>query len=160
MATLVVSVLSVSHEYVNVPLTLRCRLLPGALDHKLLHPPNTLLVANLKRKLMIFLKLLLLSDLWVTNMRRNLSYTGLNNSETTGKRKRSTIKTFLDMYNLVVHRNSTKEQHLTACKVTLKLKNMVSLSSGEGSQGQFSEQGVNPFRLLYQACLQNHPPAK
>ncbi|KAI8329982.1 hypothetical protein BC941DRAFT_457019 [Chlamydoabsidia padenii] len=107
--------------------------------------PNTLLVTNLKRKLMIFLKLLLPSNLWVTNMRRNLSYTDLNNSETTGKRKRSTIKTFLDI--------ST-----TLLLVTLKLKNMVSLSSGEGSQGQFSEQGVNPSRLLYQECLQNHPP--
>ncbi|KAI8330164.1 hypothetical protein BC941DRAFT_475714 [Chlamydoabsidia padenii] len=42
--------------------------------------------------------------------------------------------------------------------VTLKLENMMSLLSGEGSQGQFSEQGVNPSRLLYQECLQNHPP--
>ncbi|KAI8328360.1 hypothetical protein BC941DRAFT_519300 [Chlamydoabsidia padenii] len=41
----------------------------------------------------------------------------------------------------------------TLLLVTLKLKNMVSLSSGEGSQGQFSEQGVNPSRLLHQECL-------
>ncbi|KAI8329987.1 hypothetical protein BC941DRAFT_506504 [Chlamydoabsidia padenii] len=35
--------------------------------------PNTLLVTNLKRKPMIFLKLLLLSDLWVTNMPTSLN---------------------------------------------------------------------------------------
>ncbi|KAI8329985.1 hypothetical protein BC941DRAFT_457021 [Chlamydoabsidia padenii] len=95
MGTLVVSVLSASHEYADSNAERKDFL--AILTTNSYTLPNTLLVTNLKRKLMIFLKLLLPSNLWVTNMRRNLSYTDLNNSETTGKRKRSTIKTFLDM---------------------------------------------------------------
>ncbi|KAI8342929.1 hypothetical protein BC941DRAFT_465105 [Chlamydoabsidia padenii] len=69
------------------------------------------------------------------------------------------LKLFMDaVTNRAIIKDITEnfgfEEH-----VTLKVKNMVSLSSGEGSQGQFSEQDVNPSRLLYQECLQNHPPA-